>query len=251
MPGSSLWSSGIRKFPRNIRANVTSGTDAQQGVLTCHGTRLAPHILRPPPPRPARIGRTHTAAALAAKTRSSPACWLGTAGGRPSRPGASRRPAMLASAPSTGRLAGLATGRPASQHPDIETLRRLGGSRAGRRPAGELSHSDFASGRAGSHRFFAKNCVLGYRQRHGPSNSVAGGSCGCVRSGFMVALPPASTEEAFTAIGRDEGALRPGIERLCRLLGVNADDLTRFPAGSRLAYTACGLVLKLSPPVTT
>jgi hygromycin-B 7''-O-kinase len=67
----------------------------------------------------------------------------------------------------------------------------------------------------------------------------------------MVVLPPASTEEAFTAIGRDERALRPGAERLCRLLGVNADDLTRFPAGSRPVYTAGELVLKLFPPVTT
>jgi hygromycin-B 7''-O-kinase len=67
----------------------------------------------------------------------------------------------------------------------------------------------------------------------------------------MVALPPASTEEAFTVIGRDEGALRPGIERLCRLLGVNTDDLTRFPAGSRPVYTASGMVLKLFPPVPT
>jgi hygromycin-B 7''-O-kinase len=67
----------------------------------------------------------------------------------------------------------------------------------------------------------------------------------------MVVLPPASTEEAFAAIGRDESALRPGLQRLCRLLGVNADDLTRFPAGSRPVYTAGDLVLKLFPPVTT
>ena len=32
---------------------------------------------------------------------------------------------------------------------------------------------------------------------------------------------------------------------------VNADDLTRFPAGSRPVYTAGDLVLKLFPPVTT
>ena len=67
----------------------------------------------------------------------------------------------------------------------------------------------------------------------------------------MVVLPPASTDEAFAAIGRDESTLRPGLERLCRLLGVNADDLTRFPAGSRPVYAAGDLVLKLFPPVTT
>lgn len=67
----------------------------------------------------------------------------------------------------------------------------------------------------------------------------------------MVALPSASTEEAFAAIGRDESALRPGLERLCRLLGVSADDLARFPAGSRPVYAAGDLVLKLFPPVIT
>ncbi len=69
--------------------------------------------------------------------------------------------------------------------------------------------------------------------------------------GFMAVLPPASTEEAFAEIGRDETALRPGAGQLCRLLGVNADDLTRFPAGSRPVYTAGDLVLKLFPPVAT
>ena len=67
----------------------------------------------------------------------------------------------------------------------------------------------------------------------------------------MAVLPPASTEEAFAAIGRDESALRPGLERLCLLLGVSADDLARFPAGSRPVYAAGDLVLKLFPPVTT
>ena len=67
----------------------------------------------------------------------------------------------------------------------------------------------------------------------------------------MAGLPPAATEEAFAAICRDEAALRPGIERLCRRLGVDAARLTRYTAGSRPVYRTGDLVLKLFPPVAT
>jgi hypothetical protein len=43
--------------------------------------------------------------------------------------------------------------------------------------------------------------------------------------------------------------LPPGVERLCRLLGVDASGLTRYEAGSRPVYAAGDLVLKLFPPV--
>jgi hygromycin-B 7''-O-kinase len=66
----------------------------------------------------------------------------------------------------------------------------------------------------------------------------------------MATLPPAATEEQLAAIGRDEAVLRPGVERLCALLRVNPDDLTRYPSGSRPVYAAGDLVLKLFPPVT-
>jgi hygromycin-B 7''-O-kinase len=65
----------------------------------------------------------------------------------------------------------------------------------------------------------------------------------------MVVLPSAVTEEAFAAISRDEAALRPGVERLCRQLGVDTSRLARFAAGSRPVYAAGDLVLKLFPPV--
>ena len=65
----------------------------------------------------------------------------------------------------------------------------------------------------------------------------------------MGSLPSVRTEEELAGIGQDEAALRPGIERLCRLLGVNAASLTRYPAGSRPVYAAGDVVLKLFPPV--
>jgi hygromycin-B 7''-O-kinase len=61
----------------------------------------------------------------------------------------------------------------------------------------------------------------------------------------MAGLAPAATEDAFTAICRDEAALRPGVERLGRDLGVDVSRLT----GSRPVYAAGDLVLKLFPPV--
>ena len=67
----------------------------------------------------------------------------------------------------------------------------------------------------------------------------------------MAVLPPVTTEETFAAIRRDEAALRPAVEQLCQLLGVNAAVLTRYPAGSLPVYAADDLVLKLFPPVTT
>jgi len=62
-------------------------------------------------------------------------------------------------------------------------------------------------------------------------------------------LPPAATEEAFARVGRDESALRPGLERLAARLGVDPAGLTRYPAGSRPVYASGDLVLKLFPPV--
>jgi hygromycin-B 7''-O-kinase len=62
-------------------------------------------------------------------------------------------------------------------------------------------------------------------------------------------LPPAATEEAFIAVGRDEAALRPGLERLGTRLGLDPADLTRYPAGSRPVYASGDVVLKLFPPV--
>ena len=67
----------------------------------------------------------------------------------------------------------------------------------------------------------------------------------------MAGLPPVATEDAFTAIGQDEAALRPGVERLCRGLGVDVSGLVRYAAGSRPVYAAGDLVLKLFPPVAT
>ena len=67
----------------------------------------------------------------------------------------------------------------------------------------------------------------------------------------MAILPPVATEQAFTAISQDEAALRPGVEQLCRLLGIDADGLTRYQAGSRPVYTTGDLVLKLFPPVAS
>ncbi len=65
----------------------------------------------------------------------------------------------------------------------------------------------------------------------------------------MAVLPDVTTEQALVAACRDEAALRPGAARLCRFLGVNADDLTRYSGGSRPVYAVGGLVLKLYPPV--
>lgn len=67
----------------------------------------------------------------------------------------------------------------------------------------------------------------------------------------MAVLPPAATEEAFASIRQDEAVLRPGVERLCQRLGVDAARLTRYAAGSRPVYAAGDLVLKLFPPVAT
>jgi len=67
----------------------------------------------------------------------------------------------------------------------------------------------------------------------------------------VAVLPPVATEEAFAKVGRDEAALRPGIERLGWILGVDAAGLTRYAAGSRPVYASGDLVLKLFPPVAT
>jgi hygromycin-B 7''-O-kinase len=65
----------------------------------------------------------------------------------------------------------------------------------------------------------------------------------------VTVLPPGATEDAFTAVCQDEAALRPGVERLCRRLGVYGPGLTIFAAGSRPVYASGDLVLKLFPPV--
>ena len=65
----------------------------------------------------------------------------------------------------------------------------------------------------------------------------------------MTVLPPATGQDAFTTVCQDEAALRPGVQRLCQLLGVDTSELTRYPAGSRPVYAAGDLVLKLFPPV--
>lgn len=44
-----------------------------------------------------------------------------------------------------------------------------------------------------------------------------------------------------------ETAMRPGVDALCRHLGVDTRTLSRLPAGSRPVYAAGGLVLKLYP----
>jgi len=67
----------------------------------------------------------------------------------------------------------------------------------------------------------------------------------------VAALPPAPTEDAFAVICQDEAALRPGIERLCQRLDLDAARLTRYAAGSRPVYGTGDLVLKLFPPVAT
>jgi hygromycin-B 7''-O-kinase len=61
-------------------------------------------------------------------------------------------------------------------------------------------------------------------------------------------LPPVGAENAFAAVCQDEAALRPGVEQLCRRLGVDVASLTRFEAGSRPVYAVGDLVLKLFPP---
>jgi hygromycin-B 7''-O-kinase len=62
-------------------------------------------------------------------------------------------------------------------------------------------------------------------------------------------LPPVATEDAFTTVCQDEGALRPGVERLGRRLRIDVPGLTRFAVGSRPVYASGNLVLKLFPPV--
>ncbi len=64
----------------------------------------------------------------------------------------------------------------------------------------------------------------------------------------MTVLPPAAGQDAFTTVCQDEAALRPGVQRLCQLLGVDTSVLTRYPAGSRPVYAAGDVVLKLFPP---
>ncbi|WP_189170227.1 phosphotransferase family protein [Pilimelia anulata] len=62
-------------------------------------------------------------------------------------------------------------------------------------------------------------------------------------------LPEAHTEDAFDEICDDEDALRPGVARLLRRLGVDTADLTRYPTGSLPVYAAGDRVLKLFPQV--
>jgi hygromycin-B 7''-O-kinase len=60
-------------------------------------------------------------------------------------------------------------------------------------------------------------------------------------------LPPADTELAFSRISED--LLRPGVDSLCRSLGIDSTGLQRYPTGSVPVYSVRELVLKLFPPV--
>jgi hygromycin-B 7''-O-kinase len=66
----------------------------------------------------------------------------------------------------------------------------------------------------------------------------------------VAVLPAADTQEVSRVVCKDEAALRPGVDQLCRLLGVNAVRLSRFAAGSRPVYAVGDMVLKLFPPVS-
>lgn len=65
----------------------------------------------------------------------------------------------------------------------------------------------------------------------------------------MTGLPVADTREEFSAVCADETVLRPGVNRLCRLLDVDTTGLVRVARGSVPVYAAGHLVLKLFPPV--
>ena len=66
----------------------------------------------------------------------------------------------------------------------------------------------------------------------------------------MTVLPAAYTRDVARVVCKDEAALRPGVDQLCRLLGVNTRSLSRFARGSRPVYAAGDLVLKLFPPTS-
>lgn len=60
-------------------------------------------------------------------------------------------------------------------------------------------------------------------------------------------LPVVESWDALDPSSVDETAIRPGVDALCRQLGLDTRALSRFPAGSRPVYAAGGLVLKLYP----
>ncbi|MFE0131459.1 aminoglycoside phosphotransferase family protein [Streptomyces sp. NPDC059037] len=61
-------------------------------------------------------------------------------------------------------------------------------------------------------------------------------------------LPTVDTDEQWDAVVPDEALMRPGVEDLCRRLGLAGAPLVRFPAGSQPVYAVGGeLVLKLFP----
>ena len=66
----------------------------------------------------------------------------------------------------------------------------------------------------------------------------------------MAVLPAAYTRDVARVVCKDEAALRPGVDQLCQLLGVNTRSLSRFTRGSRPVYAAGDLVLKLFPPTS-
>lgn len=66
----------------------------------------------------------------------------------------------------------------------------------------------------------------------------------------MAVLPAADTREVARAVCKDEAALRPGVDQLCRLLGMNTGSLSRSARGSRPVYAAGDLALKLYPPMS-
>ncbi|NAZ85155.1 phosphotransferase family protein [Kineococcus indalonis] len=61
-------------------------------------------------------------------------------------------------------------------------------------------------------------------------------------------LPPAATRDAARAVAGDEPALRPGVDALCAVLGLDAERVRRLPNGSLPVYADEHLVLKLFPP---
>ena len=63
-------------------------------------------------------------------------------------------------------------------------------------------------------------------------------------------LPAADTREVARIVCKDESALRPGVDQLCRLLGLSTVGLARFAAGSQPVYATGDLVLKLFPPMS-
>jgi hygromycin-B 7''-O-kinase len=65
--------------------------------------------------------------------------------------------------------------------------------------------------------------------------------------GSGIVLPVVESWDGLDSSRIGEAAMRPGVEALCRHLGVDTRALSRLPAGSRPVYAAGGFVLKLYP----